>query len=132
MSIILSNNLLPIPFYQHPPLHYPGNPHNLRAQLPQPRIMITTRGNQIRRVRRKRAIPHPPLMLRQRVLQHKLFLIDRPNLCGMVGRTSRKVADVGGKEDARDVLRMRLEFGYGHELRDFPVLDHAPDVAVAL
>lgn len=52
MSIILPNNLL-IP------------------QLPQPRIMITTRCHQIRAIGTKRTIPDPALMSMQRRLQRE-------------------------------------------------------------
>lgn len=50
----------------------------------------------------------------------------------MVGGAGREVPDVGGEEDACYVGHVRLEGGYGDEGGNVVVLDHAPDVDVAL
>lgn len=130
MPIILPNNLL-------------------TSQLPQPRIVITTRRNQIRRVRTERTIPHPSLMARQRALELKRLLgmwtgrlalfrdlgfevLDFPDLGGAVGAAGGEVLDVGGEQDAGYVGVVGFEVGDGDELGFFAVLEEVPDVDVAL
>jgi hypothetical protein len=51
------------------PIILPNN--TLTTQFPQPRIVITTRRNQIRAVRAERAIPHPPLVSVQCCLERE-------------------------------------------------------------
>jgi len=107
----------------------------LAAQLPQPRIVITTRGNQIRRVCAKRAIPHPPLMPMQRRLQRKAFILlsirvreiqrvgrvagrrelGGPDASRMVGGAGCEFPDVRGEKDTGYVGVMGDEFTDGDE-----------------
>lgn len=54
--------------------------YDLTRQLPQPRIVITARRDQIRRVSTERTVPHPSLMALQRSLQGKrIGLAVQPN-----------------------------------------------------
>jgi hypothetical protein len=107
------------------PIILPDNA--LTMQLPQPRIVITTGRHQIRGVRTERAVPDPSLVARQRALEleglrgwrfppgdgDQLFQVaDLPDLGCVVGAAGREVLDVGGEEDARDVLPVRLELRY--------------------
>ena len=50
----------------------------------------------------------------------------------MVGGARREVADVGREEDACDVGHVCLEGCYGDERGNVAVLNHAPDVDIAL
>jgi hypothetical protein len=63
---------------------------------------------------------------------HGVEILDLPDLCGVVGATSREVLDVGGEQDAGYVFVVSFEVGDGHELGLFAVLDEMPDVDVAL
>ena len=54
-------------------------PNNLLAmQLPQARIVIAARRDEVRRVGRERAVPHPALVARQRALE----IVDEHDLPG--------------------------------------------------
>lgn len=94
--------------------------------------MIATRRDQIRAIGTKSAVPDPPLVSVQCRLQCKLFFVDTPDLGSVIGGTSGKVANVRGEEDTRYVFCVGLELADGDKLGDVAVLDHAPDVAVAL
>ena len=58
--------------------------------------------------------------------------VDRPDAGVVVGAAGTKMADVGGEKHAGDVGGVGLEGGYGDERGDVAVLEHAPDVDVAL
>ncbi len=58
--------------------------------------------------------------------------IDRPDAGVVVGTAGAEVADVGGEEHAGYVGGVGLEGGYGDEGCDIAVLEHTPDVDVAL
>ena len=58
--------------------------------------------------------------------------IDGPNAGVVVGAAGAEVADIGGEEHARDVGGVGLEGSDGDEGGDVAVLEHAPDVDVAL
>jgi len=58
--------------------------------------------------------------------------IDGPDPSGVVGGAGCEVADVGGKQDAVDVLVVGQKASNRDEGGDVAVLDHAPDVDVAL
>jgi hypothetical protein len=123
----------------------------LAIQLPQPRIMITTRRDQVRRVCAKRAVPDPSLVAAQRRLERegvgiaicgggsevgrglvRVRLVDGPDAGGVVGAAGSEVADVRGEEDVGDVGSVSEELADGDEGGDVGALDHAPDVDVAL
>jgi len=73
-------------------------PDNLfTAQLPQPRIMVTARRDQVRAVSTERAIPHPTLMAKQCRLERKrvfavelLLGVERPHGHEHVGSIGRR------------------------------------------
>jgi len=124
MTIILSNDLLTV-------------------QLPQSRIMITARRNQIRTIRTERAIPDPALMAGERALElerlrfggclaggwdHGFEVFDFPDLGGVVSAAGCEVLDVRREQDAGYVFVVCLEVGYGNELSLFAVLEEVPDV----
>jgi hypothetical protein len=124
----------------------------LAAQLPQSRIVITTRRNKIRAIGAERAVPNPTLVPVQRRLERKrsgvalrggrqvvagLQVVRRrrvegPDARGVVGAAGCEVADVGGEKDARDVGGVGGEFADGDDGGGVVALDHAPDVDVAL
>ena len=58
--------------------------------------------------------------------------VDGPDAGVVVGATGAEVADVGGEEDAGDVGVVGFEGGYGNERGDVAVLEHPPDVDIAL
>ena len=58
--------------------------------------------------------------------------VDRPDTGVVVGAAGAEVADVGGEEHTRDVGGVGLEGGDGDEGGNVAVLEHAPDVNVAL
>lgn len=133
MSIILPNNALAI-------------------QLPQPRIVVTTRCDQVRAIRTECAVPDPALVAMERRLQRKggrVALrsigeivarlqvvrhggIEGPDSGCVVGAAGCEVADVGREEDARDVGAVGGEFADGDNGGGVVALDHAPDVDVTL
>lgn len=133
MSIILPNN-------------------TLTAQLPQPRIMITTRRHQIRAIGTKRTIPDPALVAMQGSLERegggvallgagqsvaRLYVVgggevDGPDAGGVIGGAGGEVPYVGGEEDARDVGVVGEEFADGDYGGEVVACDHFPDVDVAL
>lgn len=58
--------------------------------------------------------------------------VDGPDAGGVVGAAGREVADVGGEEDAGYVGVMGDEFADWDEGGDVFVLEHAPDIYIAL
>ena len=58
--------------------------------------------------------------------------VDGPDAGIVVGAAGAEVADVGGEEDAGDVVGVGLKGGDGDKGGDVAVLEHAPDVDVAL
>lgn len=58
--------------------------------------------------------------------------VDGPDSSVVVGGAGGEVADVGADENAGDVGVVGLEGGDGDQGGDVAVLDHAPDVDVAL
>lgn len=58
--------------------------------------------------------------------------IKIPHLGGVVGRAGGQVLDIGRQEDAGEVVLVRLECADGDDTGGFLVLDHAPDVDIAL
>jgi hypothetical protein len=124
----------------------------LAAQLPQPRVVVATCCDQIRAVCTEGAVPDPALVAVQRgleresrgvafgrrgqvvawlqIVRHRS--VEGPDAGGVVGGTSREVADVGGEEDAGDVGSMGSELAYGDDGGGVVALDHAPDIDVAL
>ena len=58
--------------------------------------------------------------------------IDGPDSSVVVGRTGCEVADVGREENSGDVGGVGLERSYWDEGGYVAVLEHAPDVNVAL
>lgn len=63
---------------------------------------------------------------------HGVEILDFPDLGCVVGATGCEVLDVGGEQDAGDVLAMCFEVSDGHELGLFTVLQEVPDVYTAL
>ena len=97
----------------------------LATQLPQASIMVRTGRHQIRGISTERTIPDPALMALQGRLERERVdmtvgswkivrmgrvvrsgWIDGPDPRGVIGGAGRKVADVGGKQDAVDVSVM--------------------------
>lgn len=120
-------------------------PNNLLAmQLPQARVVIRARGDQIRRVGAKGAVPHPALMARERSLERKrlgiailvgllgLVGIHLPYFGGVIGGARRKLLGIGREQDARNVLFVSIEVGDGLEVGTVKSLDEGPDEDVAL
>ena len=58
--------------------------------------------------------------------------IDGPDSRVMVGGTRREVTDVWGKEHAGHIGGVGLKGCYGDEGGDVAVLEHAPDIDIAL
>ena len=96
----------------------------LALHLPQPRIMVGASSNQVSRVGREGAVPHPALVTRERLLQGVglglglggvgvvvggLDVAHLPDLGRVVGAARRQLLDVGREQDARDVLLVRRE-----------------------
>lgn len=116
----------------------------LAVQLPQPRVVVRARGDQVGRVGAEGAVPDPALVARQGGLEGEgpgeaalvapggLVDVDLPDLCGVVGRARRQLLDVGREQDARDVLLVRVEVGDGLQLGAVEGLDQGPDEDVAL
>lgn len=123
-------------------------PYDLLAhEFPQAGIVVATSSDQVRRIGREGTVPHPALVAGQRALElerprlrrrlawrrnHGLEVLDLPDLGGVVRAARREVLDVGREEDPRDVLRVRLEVGDGHQLRLFTVLEEMPNVDATL
>jgi hypothetical protein len=62
----------------------------------------------------------------------KHLVVDAPDLGGMVRRARCKMSDVGRQQHSCDVFGVGLEFCHWQELGDVAVLDHPPDIAIAL
>ena len=58
--------------------------------------------------------------------------VERPDARGMVCRAGGKVTDVGGEEDAGDICLMGDEFTDRDERGGVTILNHAPNVDIAL
>lgn len=121
----------------------------LAVQLPESRVVIRTRGDQVRGVGAERAIPDPPLMavecgfewegvdvafrgesiLWLRIV--RLRGVDGPDPSCVVGGTGGEVADIGREEDAGYVGVVGDEFAYRDDGGYVAALDHAPDVYIA-
>ena len=122
----------------------------LRVQLPQPGIVVGARGDEVRAVGAEGTVPDPALVGLEGGFERKgaglalggeAFValdvvrrgrVDGPDARVVVGGAGRQVADVGAQQDARHVGVVGLEGGDGDEGGDVAVLDHAPDVDVAL
>ena len=132
------------------PVVLPDN--TLAPQLPQPRIMIATSGDQIRTIRTERAIPDPPLVSMQCRLEWKgrrvtlrcrrksvarLDVVRRgevngPDAGSVVGGAGCEVSHVRRQQDAGDVGVMGKELADRYYRCDVAAHDHFPDVDVAL
>ena len=126
--------------------------NTLTAQLPQPRIVITARSNQVRAVSTKSAVPYPALVAVQGGLEREgggvafrgsgegvagLYVVgggevDAPNARGVVRGAGGEVPDVWREEDAGDVGVVGEEFADGDDGGQVAAHDHFPDVDVAL
>lgn len=116
MAIVLTNNLLTM-------------------QLPQTRIVVRARRDEVGRVGAKRTIPHPALVARQGRLEGKgaqlavfvgfgdLVGVDFPDFGRVVGGAGCEFLDVWGEQDAGDVFFVRVEVGDWLELGAFEGLD---------
>lgn len=119
----------------------------LALHLPQPRIMVGASSNQVSRVGREGAVPHPALVTRERLLQGVglglglggvgvvvggLDVAHLPDLGRVVGAARRQLLNVRREQNAGDVFLMGVEMGDGDQLRALEVLDELPDEYVAL
>lgn len=107
----------------------------LAVQLPQARIVVRARGDEVRRVGAERAVPHPALVARQRRLERerrglavlagllRLVCVDFPDLGRVVRGAGRQLLGVGGEQDARDVLFVGVEVRDGLEVGAVEGLD---------
>lgn len=114
-----------------------------RAQLPEPRRMVATRTDQVRRVRAEGHIPDPPLMPRERLVERDGVGRGRrggqprgdvPELDRLVRPARREVLGVGREQAPQEVLLVREELGAWFQRRDGRARGggHRPDVDVAL
>ncbi len=98
----------------------------LAMQLPQPRIMVGTSGDQVGAICRESAVPDPALVAREGGLERVGALRLRiqlwregfhfyhfPDLGRVVGAAGRELLDVWRQEDAGYVLVVGVELGYG-------------------
>lgn len=128
MPVVLANDLLALHF-------------------PQPRIMVGASSNQVSRVGREGAVPHPALVTRERLLQGVglglglggvgvvvggLDVAHLPDLGRVVGAARRQLLNVRREQDAGDVFLVGVEMRDGDQLRALEVLDELPDEYVAL
>lgn len=115
----------------------------LAVQLPEPGVVIGARGDQVGRVCAERAVPDPALVTgegrlegvrlgRLVILVNGRDVLDFPDLGRVICATGRKLLDVGGEEDARDVLLVGGKLGYWQELGAVEGLDELPNENVAL
>ena len=115
------------------PIILPNN--TLTAQLPQPRIMVAARSNQIRTIGAKGAVPDPSLVAVQGGLEREggrvalrsrgqrvagLHVVrggevDAPDARGVVCGAGGQVPNVGGEQDARYVGVVGEEFAHGDD-----------------
>lgn len=120
-------------------------PDNLLAmQLPQSRVVIRARSDQVSRVGAEGTVPHPALVARERSLEGKwlgiavlvgllgLFGIHLPDFGSVVGRAGCEFLGIGREEDACDVFFVSVEVGDGLEVGTVKGLDEGPDEDVAL
>lgn len=94
----------------------------LAAYLPEPRVVVGAGCHQICRVRAECAVPHPALMPRQGglereglglLLRPRFRVVDLPYLGSMVCTARGQLLDIGGEQDPRDVLLMRVKMRHG-------------------
>lgn len=122
----------------------------LRAQFPESCIMIRTGCHQVRRVRTERTVPHPALMPMESrlerkgigVLLYQLHIaavagsrplrVNGPDARGVIGTACCEMAHVRREEHACDVCVMCDELADRYEGSNVSVLDHAPDIDIAL
>lgn len=122
----------------------------LTREFPQTGVVVRASGDKIRGISTERTVPHPTLMRLQRGLQWKCtrgafggqifspfdvvwrIRVNRPNTSGVVGRTSSEVTDVRRKENTVDVGEVGLEARDWNQGRNIAVLDHTPNVDIAL
>ena len=125
------------------PIILPNN--TLRRQLPQTRVVVRARGDEIRRVGGECAVPDPALVLSECGLERvrvcgqpvhltRLDVADLPYLGGVVCGAGGELLDVRGEEDARDVLLVGAELGHRVDICAVlvRVLGEFPDEDVAL
>lgn len=125
MAIVLTNNLLAM-------------------QLPQTRVVVRARRDEVGRVGAKCTIPHPALVARQGRLEGEgaqlpifvrfgdLVWVNFPDFGRVVGGAGGEFLDVRREQDAGDVFLVGAEVGDGLELGAFEGLDQGPDEDVAL
>jgi hypothetical protein len=114
--------------------------------------MIRARSDKVRRVCAEGTVPHPALMAMQCSFEWegggvalcsawklvagldivRLRNVDGPDTCCVVGAAGRKVANVWGQENTRDVGVVCDEFADGDDGGYFCALDHFPDVDITL
>lgn len=124
----------------------------LAAQLPQPRVVIAARGDEVRAVGAEGAVPDPSLVAMQGGLEREgggvalrgggqgvagLHVVgggevDAPDARGVVRGAGGEVPDVGREENAGDVGVVGEEFAHGDDGGQIAAHDHFPDVDVAL
>lgn len=125
------------------PIILPNN--TLRRQLPQTRVVVRARGDEIRRVGGECAVPDPALVLSECGLERvrvcgqpvhltRLDVADLPYLGGVVCGAGGELLDVRREEDARDVLLVGAELGHRVDVCAVlvGVLGEFPDEDVAL
>lgn len=144
--VLLSRLRIVIQRYTHStPMMTIVLPDNLLAmQLPQARVVIRARSDQVRRIGAEGAVPHPALVAREGSLEGEwlgiailigllgLLGIHLPDFGGVVGGAGRELLGVGREQDACDVLFVSVEVGDGLEVGAVKGLDEGPDEDVAL
>lgn len=105
----------------------------LAVQLPEAGVVVRAGGDEVGRVGAEGAVPDPALVAGQGglervgagpvVLGGGLEVGDFPDLGGVIGAAGGKLLDVGGEEDAGDVLIVGAEVGDGDELGALRRLD---------
>jgi hypothetical protein len=114
----------------------------LAVELPEPRIVVAACRNQVGAVCAEGTVPHPALVAGEGRLEGEglgfvlvgdgLHVLDLPDLGRMVGTAGGQLLDVGGEEDAGDVLLVCRKVGQGDELRSIVGLEKLPDEDIAL
>lgn len=116
----------------------------LAVQLPEAGVVVRAGGDEVCGVGAEGAVPHPALVAGQGGLEGErlgaaglvwlggLLGVDLPDLGGVIGRAGRELLDVGGQQDPRDVLLVRVEMRDGLQLGAVEGLDEGPDEDVAL
>lgn len=119
----------------------------LCMKLPQTRVVVAASSDQVRRVGREGAVPHPALVAGKRALElerarlgrglarrrdHRLQVLDLPDLGRVVRAARRQMLDVWRQQHPRDVLCVRLEVRDRHQLRLLAVLEEVPHIDATL